>query len=67
MAELSSGGVHGIANFTVQATDHDEKPMTTVTLSSDIKGQTFVYVLQFLYTGLTRCRFFQVCFPYLIG
>ena len=64
MEELTSGRVPGIANFTVQAAENSNNPMTTVTLSVDIKGKTFVYVLQFLYTGelytSVLCFFLQI-------
>ena len=50
--DLASGRVPGIANITLTPEENGEKTISTVTLSEDIKGKTFVHVLQFLYAGM---------------
>ena len=49
--DLNSGLVAGIAKTHDEPTDDKLSTQTIVELDSQVKAQSFVHVLQFLYTG----------------
>ncbi len=50
---MNSGRVPGVSRVYEELSENNHRHNTVVQLSEEVRGKTFVDVLQFLYTGIT--------------